>query len=251
MHSQQKALKLFMNVMYGYTAAGFSGRMPCVEIADAIISTAKNLLYQSIQTIEALSPPFCRVVYGDTDSLFFLMQGVQGKKAHTLSFDLLKQLNRRFHSPLELKFEKIYSSFVSFGKKRYAGIKSNASALETKGLENIRTDSFPFLQTFYQKALDFALRQKNLSQIRALYQSMVSQTVRLISLQGISKSLILFWKGSFETKNTKIWFLSRSSIPDKNSRTQWLMQNTEIRLNILLSGDLETKKSFKKLFQCF
>jgi len=27
--SQQQALKLFMNVMYGYTAAGFTGQMPC------------------------------------------------------------------------------------------------------------------------------------------------------------------------------------------------------------------------------
>lgn len=36
--SRQLALKLIANVTYGYTAAGFSGRMPSVEIADSVVS---------------------------------------------------------------------------------------------------------------------------------------------------------------------------------------------------------------------
>lgn len=43
--SQQKALKLFMNVMYGYTSAGWTGKMPCWEIGDAVVGTAKTILY--------------------------------------------------------------------------------------------------------------------------------------------------------------------------------------------------------------
>lgn len=35
--SKQLALKLIANVTYGYTAAGFSGRMPCVEISDSVV----------------------------------------------------------------------------------------------------------------------------------------------------------------------------------------------------------------------
>ena len=34
-----------MNVMYGYTAAGFTGRMPMVEIADAVLSIASKVLF--------------------------------------------------------------------------------------------------------------------------------------------------------------------------------------------------------------
>lgn len=34
---RQYAIKIFMNVMFGYTGASFSGRMPCSEIADSII----------------------------------------------------------------------------------------------------------------------------------------------------------------------------------------------------------------------
>jgi len=39
--SRQYALKLVANVTYGYTAAGNTGRMPCGEIADAIVSIAR------------------------------------------------------------------------------------------------------------------------------------------------------------------------------------------------------------------
>jgi len=31
------ALKLFMNTMYGYCGASFTGRMPCGDIADSIV----------------------------------------------------------------------------------------------------------------------------------------------------------------------------------------------------------------------
>lgn len=37
LNAQQLALKLISNVTYGYTAAGFSGRMPCAQLADAIV----------------------------------------------------------------------------------------------------------------------------------------------------------------------------------------------------------------------
>lgn len=35
--ARQLALKMIANVTYGYTAAGFSGRMPCAQLADAIV----------------------------------------------------------------------------------------------------------------------------------------------------------------------------------------------------------------------
>ena len=41
MHARQLALKLLANVTYGYTSAGYSGRMPCAEIADAIVQSVR------------------------------------------------------------------------------------------------------------------------------------------------------------------------------------------------------------------
>ena len=37
LNARQLALKMISNVTYGYTAAGFSGRMPCAQLADAIV----------------------------------------------------------------------------------------------------------------------------------------------------------------------------------------------------------------------
>ena len=42
LNARQFGLKLLANVSYGYTAAGFSGRMPCAELADSIVSTGPN-----------------------------------------------------------------------------------------------------------------------------------------------------------------------------------------------------------------
>lgn len=55
LESRQLALKLFMNVMYGYTGASFSGRMPCSEIADSVVETAKTILKSSIEFIVKIS----------------------------------------------------------------------------------------------------------------------------------------------------------------------------------------------------
>lgn len=44
LNSWQLALKLIANVTYGYTSATFSGRMPCVEIADSIVQTGRETL---------------------------------------------------------------------------------------------------------------------------------------------------------------------------------------------------------------
>ena len=49
--SRQLALKLIANVTYGYTAAGFSGRMPCVEVADSVVSLGRVTVERAISII--------------------------------------------------------------------------------------------------------------------------------------------------------------------------------------------------------
>ncbi len=46
--SRQLALKLIANVTYGYTAAGFSGRMPCVELSDSVVSLGRATVENAI-----------------------------------------------------------------------------------------------------------------------------------------------------------------------------------------------------------
>ena len=67
LHARQLGLKLIANVTYGYTSASFSGRMPCVEIADSIVAKARETLGLSMKHIEANADWNARVIYGDTD----------------------------------------------------------------------------------------------------------------------------------------------------------------------------------------
>lgn len=66
-NARQLALKLIANVTYGYTAAGFSGRMPCAELADSIVQCGRRTLENAISFVNAHDKWRAKVIYGDTD----------------------------------------------------------------------------------------------------------------------------------------------------------------------------------------
>lgn len=66
-NARQLALKLIANVTYGYTAAGFSGRMPCAELADSIVQCGRRTLETAISFVDAHEKWKAKVLYGDTD----------------------------------------------------------------------------------------------------------------------------------------------------------------------------------------
>jgi DNA polymerase zeta len=72
---RQIALKMFMNVLFGYTGATFSGRMPCSEIADSVVEISKYCLRKSIDYLNSHPVFRGKVLYGDTDSIFFHLPG--------------------------------------------------------------------------------------------------------------------------------------------------------------------------------
>lgn len=53
MNARQMGLKLIANVTYGYTSATFSGRMPCVDIADSIVQQARETLTRAMRMVES------------------------------------------------------------------------------------------------------------------------------------------------------------------------------------------------------
>lgn len=67
LNARQLALKLIANVTYGYTAAGFSGRMPCAELADSIVQCGRRTLEDAISFVNSNDKWKAKVIYGDTD----------------------------------------------------------------------------------------------------------------------------------------------------------------------------------------
>ena len=79
--ARQLAIKLLANVTYGYTAAGFSGRMPMAELADAVVQCGRSTLEWAMKLVQdGLKPTGkysgwsnARVVYGMCISWLFVL----------------------------------------------------------------------------------------------------------------------------------------------------------------------------------
>lgn len=169
--ARQLALKLIANVTYGYTAAGFSGRMPCAEIADAIVQTGRTILESTIRMVHAEESWKARVVYGDTDSLFVHLEDVSREDAFRIGEEIAARASSMFPDPITLKFEKVYHPCVLLSKKRYVGDMfesrtQDSPVLDCKGIEIVRRDTCPVVIKTFEACLTALFRRKDLSAVR-------------------------------------------------------------------------------------
>lgn len=170
LNSKQLAMKLIANVTYGYTSASFSGRMPNSDIADAIVSTGRELMAKSIEMIES-SECGAKVVYGDTDSLFVYFPGKSKDDAFKYGRSLAKKVTDFLPDPIKLKFEKVYHPCVLLAKKRYVGQcyeleNQVVPKFEAKGIETIRRDGIPAQLKMVGKTLRILFETKDLSGVK-------------------------------------------------------------------------------------
>lgn len=98
---------LLVQVTYGYTSATFSGRMPCAEIADAIVQTGRESLERARKLIHEKAEWGADVVYGDTDSLFVWLPGKTKENAFSIGYDMADKVTSTNVTPVKLKFEKV------------------------------------------------------------------------------------------------------------------------------------------------
>ena len=75
---------MIANVTYGYTSANFSGRMPCIEVGDSVVSKGRETLERAIKLVEGFDDhgrprwPGAKVVYGEL--IFFVFYNYQSHK---------------------------------------------------------------------------------------------------------------------------------------------------------------------------
>lgn len=175
LNHRQLALKLIANVTYGYTSASFSGRMPCSEIADSIVQTARETLERAIAFIHSVDRWGAEVVYGDTDSLFISLKGRTRDEAFTIGEEISKAVTKMNPRPVKLKFEKVYHPCVLLAKKRYVGFKYEhrdqvEPNFDAKGIETVRRDGTPAEQKIEEKALKILFRTADLSRVKDYFQ---------------------------------------------------------------------------------
>ncbi|KAL7717053.1 DNA polymerase [Entamoeba marina] len=156
---QQLALKLHCNTLYGYTGASATGRMPCSDIADAIIETSRRTLERAIEIVEQQFG--FEVIYADTDSLFIKAKNKTKKEAFEIAKSICTKVNSTIPAPMKLQLEKVYQPLVLISKKRYFGWKYvdevNPGELEVKGLEVIRRDSCGAVKKMMKEVMKYLI----------------------------------------------------------------------------------------------
>ena len=182
LNNRQLALKLIANVTYGYTSASFSGRMPCSEIADSIVQTARETLEKAIALIHSVERWGAEVVYGDTDSLFVYLKGRTRADAFKIGDEIAKTVTDMNPRPVKLKFEKVYHPCVLLAKKRYVGFKYESPSqtepeFDAKGIETVRRDGTPAEQKIEEKALKLLFRTSDLSQVKKYFQQQCAKVM--------------------------------------------------------------------------
>ncbi|XP_018346098.1 PREDICTED: DNA polymerase zeta catalytic subunit [Trachymyrmex septentrionalis] len=171
LHSQQLGLKLIANVTYGYTSANFSGRMPCIEIGDSVVSKGRETLERAIKLVETTPRWGARVVYGDTDSLFILLPGKSREEAFTIGEEIADAVTATNPPPVKLKFEKVLHPSILQTKKRYCGYMYETRNQEkpeflAKGIETVRRDGCPAVSKILEKALKILFETKDVSLVK-------------------------------------------------------------------------------------
>jgi len=159
-----QAIKIIMNSLYGVLGSS-SCRFHHHQLASSITRRGHEIIQLSQKFIEQSD---LQVIYGDTDSLFVLLdENISPQQANAVGENLQLSLNEywqqrlrdhfRLRSHLEVEFETLYTRFImptvrgaqmgtlenAGSKKRYAGQIVNSEGLTElvfKGLEAVRTD---------------------------------------------------------------------------------------------------------------
>ncbi|PAV60310.1 hypothetical protein WR25_19187 [Diploscapter pachys] len=157
--ARQLAMKLVANTTYGYAAANWTGRMPCPEVADAMLGKGRETLERAIELVRngGEKYDFARVVYGDTDSLFILVPDASLERAFELGKQIAADVTNVNPAPVVLKFEKVYLGCVLESKKRYSGLMfeklTDTGKIDSKGIETVRRDTCPIVSKILEHSM--------------------------------------------------------------------------------------------------
>ncbi|CAM1296166.1 REV3L (predicted) [Pycnogonum litorale] len=173
--ARQLGLKYIANFTYGYTSANFSGRMPCTDVADSIVSKARETLERAIRLVETTEKWNAKVVYGDTDSLFVRLSGRTKAQAFAIGSEIAEAVTSQNPKPVKLKFEKVYLPCVLQTKKRYVGYmwetpEQQRPIYDAKGIETVRRDSCPIVAKMLQKSLETLFESRDVSRVKQYVQ---------------------------------------------------------------------------------
>jgi len=184
--ARSNAFKLLANAYYGYLGF-FGARYYCVEAAASTLAFVRKY---NQETIENVTKEGYKVIFGDTDSVGFLLN--KKSKDETLKF--LKRLNENFPGIMELELEDFYKRGIwvskrtgkAGAKKKYALIDEKGK-LKIRGFETVRRDWCSLARELQNKVIKRVLEDGN--EKKAL--EYVKEIIKQIKERKINKEKIM------------------------------------------------------------
>ncbi len=190
----QLANKVVMNSLYGMLGSP-SATVPCVEIASTITAMGRYNLMNAKHYVEE---NYCKitdqpedlkakVIYGDTDSIFIHMPGIDVKTADKFGFKLEKAITRDLYhkkNALVMEFEKTLCPFLLVTAKRYTGVQYDAGnfekgKLKAMGLQLQKRDSTKLckeaMSDFFKQAIENGDKDKAVANLKSLIQKLFNE----------------------------------------------------------------------------
>lgn len=165
LNAMQLGYKATANSIYGFTGALAIGYLPCLEISSSVTAYGRYMIEQTKALLESES---FNVLYGDTDSVMFIMK--DGDDLFERAERYCQYINEKLFSnsaPIKLEFEKIFKPFLLCKvKKRYVGLKftspDDKGKMDIKGLQCVRRDSCEFIKKIFSSSLNALLIDRSL-----------------------------------------------------------------------------------------
>ncbi len=198
--ANSQAIKIIMNSFYG--VLGTPGcRFFDPRLVSSITLRGHEILKKTRDLIEEQGYP---VIYGDTDSVFVLLEEV-GESADSIGKKLTRYLNHwwnhyleeelQLNCFLEVEYETHFNRFLmptirgseKGSKKRYAGMirrEGQPDQFVFKGLEAVRSDWSPLAREFQQELYRLVFQEEP-------YEDYIRTTVELVTSGQCDEKLVL------------------------------------------------------------
>jgi DNA polymerase delta subunit 1 len=151
---RQLAYKVSMNSCYGFFGVQ-RGFLPVVDVARAVTAKGRDMI--AIAKAIAETSEGAQVIYGDTDSIFCKLAGIDMARAFDIGTRLADSITAALPEPLTMEFEKCYDNMLLVSKKRYAALKyttaDKCDGIDTKGIQVVRRDSCPLVRSLAMDVL--------------------------------------------------------------------------------------------------